>query len=115
MKLGVYLIGGFLLWLGYYGYSKTRGTVGFSPIPGTPADRIYQISGSLGLIALIAYFVTMVIVFQWWIAIIFFVVGGFLTGVIYARLGMLTSGLVIIVVPLGIVVASIAIFLIDAP
>ena len=114
LKLGVYFVGGLLLWLGVYGYLKTRGTAGFSPIPGTPSDLIYQICGLLGQIALLAYLVTMAIIFQWWVAIIFLVVGGLLTGVIYSRVSA-SAGLAIIAVPLGIVVATIAIFLIDAP
>ena len=114
LRLGVYLVGGLLLWLGVYGYMKTRGSIGFSPIPGTPADRIYQTCGKLGQIALLAYFVAMVIIFQWWIAIIFLVVGGILTGILYSRVGIFGAGLSIFVVPLGIVVSAIAIFLIDA-
>jgi hypothetical protein len=113
LKLVIYLVAGLLLWLGVYGYLRTRGSAGGSPIPGTRSDLVYQICGLFGRIALFAYLVTMVIIFQWWVAIIFFVIGGLLTGVIYSRveMGGGGAGLAIIAVPLGIIVAVIGLFL----
>jgi hypothetical protein len=111
LKLAVYLLGGLLLWLGIYGYLKTRGSVAYSPTPDTPADLIYQICGLVGRIALLAYLVTMVIVFEWWIAIVFLVIGGLLTGAIYSRVATAGAALAIIAVPLGIIVAAIGLLL----
>lgn len=111
MKLTVYIAAGILLYLGVYGYLKTRGSIGFSPMPGTTADFAYHASGLFGHLALIAYLVGMVIIFHWWLAILFFVIGGLLTGAIYSRLAPYGAGLAVICVPLGIVVAGVSLLL----
>jgi hypothetical protein len=111
LKLAVYLVGGLVLWLGIYGYLKTRGSVGLSPIPDTATDLAYQICGLAGRIAMLAYLVVMLIIFEWWVAVVFFVVGGLVTGVLYSRVATAGAALAIIAVPLGIVVAAIGLLL----
>jgi hypothetical protein len=107
MKIMLYILGGIILWLGVYAYLKTRNSMGLSPIPGTRANLLYQASGLLGHVAMLAYLITMVIVFKWWLVPVFFVAGGLLTGIIYGRLETAGAGLAIICVPLGIVLAVI--------
>jgi hypothetical protein len=108
VKLTLYIVGGVLLWLGVYGYLKTRGSVGLSPLPDTRTDLAYQLSGLLGRVAMMLYLVAMVFVFEWWYVIVFFVIGGVLTGVLYSRLAAVGAAVAIICVPLGIALAGIA-------
>lgn len=111
MKLAIYIIGGILLWGGIYGYLKTRGSVGFSPIPDTRADLFYQLAGLVGRIAMVAYLIGLIIVFPWWYALVFIAAGGLLTGVLFSRAATGGAAIAIVCVPLGILLAAIALFL----
>ncbi len=111
MKLALYIVGGLLLWLGVYGYLKSRNFIGYSPIPGTPADLAFQLCGLLGRAGLLAYVVGMVIIFEWWYAPAFFVVAGVMVGVLYSRLAPYGAGLAIVCVPIGIAITVVAVLI----
>lgn len=107
MKLTLYIVGGLLLWLGGYGYLKTRNSLGMRPLPGSAASTAYAICGGAAQLLSIPYLVTMAMVFEWWIALLFFVFGSLATGILYSKLVAGGAGLPLIGVPLGIVLAAI--------
>ena len=111
MKLALYIAGGLVLWLGVYGYLKTRRSIGYSPIPDTPADLVYQLCGLLGQVGLLAYFVGMAIKFEWWYAPVFFVAAGLMVGVLYSRMAPYGAGLAILCVPVGTAIAIVAVLI----
>jgi len=111
MRLAVYISGGILLWLGVYGYLKTRSSVGSSPIPGTRSDFAFQTCGLLGHVALLAYLITMLTVFKWWLVPAFTIAGGSLIAIIFSRLRAVGPGVAIVCVPFGVAVAAIALAL----
>lgn len=60
---------------------------------------------------MIAYVIALVLVFKWWYAPMFFVIGGLLTGVIFTAARSGGAAMAVVCVPLGIVLATIALFL----
>jgi hypothetical protein len=108
VKLSLYIIGGVLLWLGVYGNLKSRGSAGYSPIPHSRADLVFQFCGLVGRVGLAGYAVAMVFVFKWWYLLAFAPVAGVAIGVLYSRLTPYGAGLAIICIPLGAALATIA-------
>ena len=108
MKFALYVLGGFLLWLGGYSYLKTRGSIGMRPTGALLG--IYSSFGICAELLAIPYLIGMGYLFSWWTPFVFFVVGGLLVGVLYekgAGLGAGT-GLAIFATPIGIVVSALA-------
>ena len=97
MNLGLYIAGGFLIWLGGYAYLKTRNSVGMRP---TGSFEIaYVCSGWLAQMLAIPYLVAMAVTFTWWIPIGFFIVGSIVTGIVYSKLAIAGGGLPVFCVP----------------
>jgi hypothetical protein len=106
----LYLAGGVIMWLGIYGYLKTRGAIGSNPVPGS--DLIYHVCGRwIGPLASLVYIVGMVMLFDWWLAIVFVVVGGLSTGILYSKLAPYGASVAITCVPVGIAVATASLLL----
>ena len=63
-----------------------------------------------GLLA-IPYLAAMVFEFKWWIAPVFFVVGGLLVGVVYERMIASAAGLTVFATPIGIALAAAALLM----
>ena len=111
MKLALYLIGGFLLWLGGYSYLKTHRSAGMRPTG--MLEAVYSFFGVGAELLAIPYFVMMAIVFAWWIPIVFFVGAGLLVGIVYERqqLVLVAPALVVFATPIGIALAVVALLL----
>lgn len=111
MKITLYIAGGLLMWLGAYGYMKTKNSIGMRPIEGTAVSAAYALLGGLGQFLVIPYLVVLGYQFEWWLAPLFLVVGGLLTGVLYSTLIVAGAALPLIGVPLGLALCAAALIL----
>jgi hypothetical protein len=109
MKLALYIVGGFLLWLGGYSYLKTRRSAGMRPTGAL--EGFYSFFGVCAELLAIPYLVAMAFVFEWWIVLLFFVVGGLLVGVVYERIIVAAAALAILATPIGIAIAVAALLM----
>jgi hypothetical protein len=108
MNLALFLAGGLFLWLGAYGYMQTANSAGMRPLEGTAVSSAYSLLGGLGQFLAVPYLLILGYQFEWWLAPVFLVVGGLLTGVLYSKLVIAGAALPLIGVPLGLALCATA-------
>ncbi len=97
----MYWIGGLIVWLGGYGYLKTKDSIGGRPTG--IGEVLYVLNGVSANLLAIPHLIVGGFCFGWWTPFIFFVGVGFVTGILHALTrGMLTLLMAIWGVPIGV-------------
>lgn len=85
MLFELYLLGGVIIFIGNYGYIKTKDSIGMRPTGF--AEKLYSFNGFIGSLVAIPYLIGMGVLFEWWYPIVFMIVNGFFTAFVFLKTG----------------------------
>src|SRR5579863_1666504 len=81
----LYVLGGLLMWLGGYSYTKVQRALAKERTAGGRQRRLKSVPsllGSFAVVAFIPYLLGMAIAFEWWAPVPFVIFGGLLVGAV---------------------------------
>ena len=109
MQAILYLVGGYIVFLGSYGYLKFKDSAGMRP--SGVHEKWFEWNGVLGNLLSLPYLVAMMFLHEWWDPAPFLIGGGILTAFLFRTTGgLLPLFLSVFGTPIGIALVILSFF-----